>query len=189
MRRNGATKADFFEACRAHPETTTWCIEKGNAHGGRELNRAWEKAALNDDWQLKCSISKAGGLFSNSHNCRIALEHAPDLAGLYAYDEMLRQVVSIRDLGDTKPLPRPRAVKDSDTVALQQWLQRYGLTSVSRNTVADAIDLHARRNAWHPLRYWLCMLHWDGVPRLNTWLSDHLGVIQTVPHRKSAACS
>ncbi len=43
MRRAGKTFEEFVEALRADPETAAWCREKGEANGGRELRRIWDK--------------------------------------------------------------------------------------------------------------------------------------------------
>jgi predicted P-loop ATPase len=45
--------------------------------------------------------------------------------------------------------------------------------------VRDAVQSYARDHAYHPLREYLEALTWDGVPRLDTWLSYWLGAEQT----------
>ena len=37
------------EALRADPETAAWCREKGDANGGRELQRIWDKAGVAEE--------------------------------------------------------------------------------------------------------------------------------------------
>ena len=44
LRSAGRTYDEMVEALRADPETADWCREKGDANGGRELQRIWEKA-------------------------------------------------------------------------------------------------------------------------------------------------
>jgi hypothetical protein len=48
LRRAGKTFEEMCEALRADPETAEWVREKGEANGGRELRRIWEKAAKAD---------------------------------------------------------------------------------------------------------------------------------------------
>jgi phage/plasmid-associated DNA primase len=43
LRRAGKTFEEMCEALRGDPETAEWCREKGDAQGGRELRRIWEK--------------------------------------------------------------------------------------------------------------------------------------------------
>jgi hypothetical protein len=46
LRRAGKTFEEMCAALRDDPETGPWCREKGDAHGGRELRRIWEKTEL-----------------------------------------------------------------------------------------------------------------------------------------------
>jgi hypothetical protein len=44
LRRAGKSFAEMCTALRSDPETADWCREKGDANGGRELHRIWDKA-------------------------------------------------------------------------------------------------------------------------------------------------
>ncbi|WP_426958335.1 DUF927 domain-containing protein [Muricoccus radiodurans] len=44
VQRAGGSKADFIAALEKNPDTAAWLAEKGSAQGGRELDRAWERA-------------------------------------------------------------------------------------------------------------------------------------------------
>ena len=72
-----------------------------------------------------------------------------------------------------------RPVRDSNATAVQEYLQEVGLTSVSKDTIHQAMELRASERAYHPVRDYLIGLRWDGTPRLNTWLCQYLGVEQT----------
>src|SRR5262249_38902107 len=74
---------------------------------------------------------------------------------------------------------RMRPVTDADVVELQEWLQRAGLRGVGKETVFSAVDLIARERTYHPVREYLEGLAWDGIARLNTWLSVYLGAERT----------
>ena len=45
LRREGKTFAEVCAELRANPDTAAWVREKGEAYGGRELRRIWERAA------------------------------------------------------------------------------------------------------------------------------------------------
>ena len=45
LRAAGRSYEEMVEALRSDPETAEWCREKGDANGGRELQRIWEKAS------------------------------------------------------------------------------------------------------------------------------------------------
>jgi len=49
LRRAGKTFKEMVEALRADPETAAWCREKGDANGGRELQRIWDKAGVAEE--------------------------------------------------------------------------------------------------------------------------------------------
>ena len=49
LRSAGRTYDEMVEALRTDPETADWCREKGDANGGRELQRIWDKAGQ-DAW-------------------------------------------------------------------------------------------------------------------------------------------
>lgn len=50
LKRKGVTFEEMCHALREHPETGAWVIEKGEASGGRELRRIWEKAEGPSEW-------------------------------------------------------------------------------------------------------------------------------------------
>ena len=63
-----------------------------------------------------------------------------------------------------------------DVTAVQEWLQRAGLSAVSKDTTHQAVDLRASELAFHPVRQYLNGLRWDGERRLLGWLNAYLGV-------------
>jgi hypothetical protein len=62
-------------------------------------------------------------------NVMLALRQAPDIAGTFAYDEMLcapllNRALPTTDSADTLELgPYPHPVRDEDVSQLQEWLQ------------------------------------------------------------------
>ncbi len=89
--------------------------------------------------------------------------------GAFAFDLMAHQVVVLA--GD-----KWINIEDNHIVELQIHLQTTGLTFLSKESTRDAVDACARRNSFHPVRNYLNGLQWDGVARLDTWLTDYLGV-------------
>jgi predicted P-loop ATPase len=53
--------------------------------------------------------------------------------------------------------------------------------------VYQAIEIHAKSASYHPLRDHLSALRWDGIARLDTWLTAYLGVPETEYSRKVGA--
>jgi len=114
-------------------------------------------------------------LASNVGNALIALEREPEIVNAFGYDQMLQTEVLLRPLFGNDPNFKRRPVTDADVCAVQKWLQEFGFRRLGKDTMHDAINTHARNHPFHPVRDYLDKLHWDGKPRLATWLHAYLG--------------
>ncbi|WP_181703313.1 VapE domain-containing protein [Chthonobacter albigriseus] len=65
-------------------------------------------------------------------------------------------------------------------------LKRFGFDPRSDN-VRDAVNFLCIENAYHPVREEIDRLTWDGVPRLDTWLTTYLGAEETPLNRAIGA--
>jgi len=177
LRRGGKTFEEMVEAMVLDPETCTWTEEKGLANGKRELRRIWDKAG-EDAWKEGWQVNDEGRPRSNLANALHALRHAPEAAEMLTHDEMqcLDMLASPvpRSVGAVGKLPLP--IRDVDVTAVQEWLQRIGLTGVTKDTVHAAVARRASERGFHPIRQYLTGLRWDGRKRLDTWLPYYMGV-------------
>lgn len=57
---------------------------------------------------------------------------------------------------------------------------------VSDRDLRAAIDMCAKRNAFHPVREKIVSASWDGVPRVEMLFVDYLGCDDTIYHRQAA---
>lgn len=96
------------------------------------------------------------------------LRRDPRWMDAFAYDEMLCAAM-LRSADGLRP------VTEVDIVAVETWLQRYGLQRLGPNTTRDAIEQRAYEHRYHPLRDWLNGLAWDGVARLKDGALTYLG--------------
>lgn len=87
-----------------------------------------------------------------------------------AYDEFADQI-----LLDGKPL-----TDQAELLARADLAEAYQI-KFSKETFGDGLRAAAYRNTRHPLRDWLATneVAWDGVPRIDSWLTDYLGVAST----------
>lgn len=76
---------------------------------------------------------------------------------------------------------------DNDDVSCQVWVQRHGLNIAAPGTILNAAINIAAKNTYHPVLDYLNSLTWDGVPRLDLWLTTYLGVIDSTYVRNVAA--
>jgi predicted P-loop ATPase len=137
-----------------------------SAAGGQEPG-AWEEVLIRD---------KHGRPKNCLANLVAIMTHAPEWAGRVGFDES-RGKIRVR-----QPLP---GEEGSETWLIRDWtdadetdaavqLQRvYGLNA-QPTTVYAALLSVARAGAYNPLAAQLHSLEWDGVPRLDTWLSTYL---------------
>lgn len=65
-----------------------------------------------------------------------------------------------------------------DVLELQNWLCEFAHTP-TKESAADGVILWANRHRNNPLENYLGRIHWDGVSRLDNWLTTFLGVKNT----------
>lgn len=129
-------------------------------------------------WLYECQTTDRGEPIGNVANAMVALRRDERLRDAFAYDEMLRAVIAVAPLPGDEPggdfIHRP--VRDVDVSMVQEYLQLAGLKKLGKDTAHQAVDLRATERAFHPVRDYLTRLKWDGVPRLQSWLTTYLGV-------------
>jgi len=83
-------------------------------------------------------------------------------------------VVNIEDVVGERDIPRPWS--DTDTTAIQAYIQSEHLSGIGSVKVEAAIRLHAHRHGrYHPVRDYLQGLVWDQRKRLHGMLADYFG--------------
>jgi len=92
-------------------------------------------------------------------------------------DRLRFNAFSNRILYDDEPL------QDHHATRIAIWCDQVYKVRPSTAKVSEAVTLAAREASFHPVRAYLDGLVWDGVPRTETWLIDHLGVEDQPLHR------
>jgi predicted P-loop ATPase len=141
----------------------------------------------NSGWLASCQTDTNAEPRANLYNVMLALRDDPRLTDLLAYDEMERTAILKR------PVPakviqsgesfEPRAVRDEDVSAMQEFLQAAGLERLGRDVMHQAVDLRARERSYRPVRDYLRSIRWDGARRIDTWLSRYFGAEDSEYHR------
>jgi len=103
-----------------------------------------------------------------------ALNEDPALAGLLGLNELSGDIDARKDWpwlhGEAGP------IDDNTDLALGLYLSdTYGLPSIARAALMEAIQTVAARQRFHPVRNYLRGLVWDGTPRVDKWLIYVLG--------------
>lgn len=81
---------------------------------------------------------------------------------------------------------RGNVLQDHHVTELRLAITERHDVEFSLNQAHDVLSLVARENAYHPVRAWLSTLEWDGVERLDGWLTRWCGADDTPLHRAYA---
>jgi len=108
-------------------------------------------------------------------NAITALRHAPEWKGVLAFNEFGFSPVAVHAT-PWGTLPDADAVwTDHEDQLTAEWLQRHGIL-IDVHTAGQAVQTVSRDRLFHPVRTYIESTVWDGVARLDTWLSTYLGV-------------
>ena len=128
------------------------------------------------DWQKKWQLSENAQPITNVFNTLVALRYHPLLHDLLSFDEMAQTAMITKQIPHTPLDPSiPRALRDTDILAIQEEIQLTGLRRISKATVQDAVHLRANEGRFHPIKSYLEGLTWDQKPRVDMWLSYFVG--------------
>ncbi len=116
--------------------------------------------------------TEKGGVRNSIRNCLTVFQYDPLLAGALAYNLLTDRTDLVKPIGCQRP--HGTSMTDTDMKYIRLYLEEtYGLTSERK--IADAADLAAHQNSYHPVRDYLNGLVWDGTERIRFCLRHFLG--------------
>jgi predicted P-loop ATPase len=125
------------------------------------------------DWEGHLIRTDAGAPKPILANAITALRLAPEWSDVLAYNEFNLGTVVL------KPAPWGGRIgiewSDHEDRLATDWLQHQGIY-VPVEVAAQAVQTVAHDRSYHPVRKYLDSLEWDGVQRIDTWMSLYLGV-------------
>jgi predicted P-loop ATPase len=133
-----------------------------------------QKRATRVGWEAELIIGKGGEPAALLINAVKALRKAPEWHGVIWLDAFRNQC-TLRGRApwmDTAGADTPWTDRFDALTAC--WLQEHGI-AVSTNIAGCAVATVGAENVFHPVLDYLAGCQWDGEPRLDTWLVDHLG--------------
>ena len=117
--------------------------------------------------------TEKGGVRNSIQNCLTVFQHDPELSGAVAKNLLTERIDLLKPIG-RKRRTGSKAMTDTDMKYIRLYLEKtYGLTSEKK--IADAADLAADANSYHPIRDYLNGLVWDGKERVRYCLRHFLG--------------
>lgn len=139
-------------------------------------------------------------VLGNVYNAGLIMSRDQRLVGLVGYDEFRERVYVMRDIdagGDCVPRVRIKGggepLKKYHVDALMAFMQApceirgviggHGC-NVTRQAAESGISNAARQNPFDPVKILIEQEEWDGVPRLDTWISRYLGCPDDVYHQE-----
>lgn len=129
-----------------------------------------------DDWRDALILNADGGVKRQSIANAVAfLLNEDRLDGLFVHDDFLAQIVVTRAPPWALNGFEPGPITDPDIAGLRVYLERQGIT-VSKMDAYGAIEYVAAQRHVNCVRDYFTALNWDGVQRLDNWLTYYLGV-------------
>jgi predicted P-loop ATPase/DNA primase len=146
---------------------------KGRRAGAQAL-RAVNAGA--SSWRNDLLLNLNGTVKPVLANAITALRGAQEWSGALAYNEFSNCTVL------RKPAPWMKAGTEvheewtpNHDVLATEWLHHQGIF-VPVDVTGQAIEAVARERPFHPVRTYLKELTWDGTHRIESWLTEYLGV-------------
>ncbi len=137
-----------------------------------------EAEALEQEEDLVPWVSKLkgkeGAYKSTSYNLALILRHGFREARLFGYNAFTQSMIYLAQPPWGEPSDIGRELVDSDDTQAKIWLSRYYGVETSTHAVNEIITVLANENTFHPVKTYLDALEWDGIERLDTWLSTYL---------------
>jgi predicted P-loop ATPase len=109
-------------------------------------------------------------------NAIAAFRHAPEWGGVLAFNEFGFGTVALKP-APWGIVPKGEWTDHEDRLAAE-WLQKQGIL-VSVEIAGQAVQTAAQDHLFHAVKAYLHGLQWDGVKRLDRWLSAYLGAADT----------
>ena len=124
---------------------------------------------------LGLTLTSTGSPIINIDNVVKVVEGVADLKNLVWLDTFYHRIFTKWRAKDARPWI------DADTKHLCWQLQReFSLAKMSKETVLDAVSVIAAMNERNEPRDWMDSLMWDGIPRVESFLSNYMGVDDSI---------
>lgn len=127
-------------------------------------------------WKDQLARSDSGSLIAHMQNIELILSNDERWAGVINYCTFSAKIVKLRSApygGGTGEWA------DIDDMRVMKWLAQHYNFRVKVGSVMEAVSVVAHDHSFHPVQDFLNGLEWDQVPRIETWLTDCLGVAPT----------
>ena len=117
-------------------------------------------------------------------NYELILRHDPRWREVIGYDEFSHRLVKLK--APPYAPGTPGQWEEFDTVSTRIWFNRHYDLDPASATLEPVVRVVAQHHPFNAVKEHLLSLHWDGVPRLESWLSV-LGDAADCPYTRLVA--
>lgn len=144
------------------------------------VDAAAPAAAYDPTWVNKLVVSPTKGIpVSTPFNMKLILEHDPALSNKLYLDEFAGRIFITTALPWDQKFTGTRVWGDEDDAGLRNYFSDvYGISG--KEKIGDSLAEIIHKTKHHPLRDYLATVQWDGIPRVDTLLTDYLGAFDNV---------
>jgi predicted P-loop ATPase len=143
-------------------------------------------AAADPELDLIYTITKEGARVYPliSENIMRLIANHDDFSGRFRFDEF-KNMYEVKDTSESATGGRWREMKDGDAMVIQsQIVSNFPpFIKVKKDMVFDAIIAVANANKYDSAKDFIRSLQWDGINRLDSWLTHTYGVADTQYHQ------
>jgi predicted P-loop ATPase len=125
------------------------------------------------DWRSNLLTNEKGFPKALLANAITALRWAPEWAGVLGFNEFSLGTVALK-APPWQSEPTGKEWTDHEDRLAADWLQHQDIL-VTVEVAGQAVQAVARDRCFHPVKDYVNSLSWDGVKRIDVWLSQYLG--------------
>ena len=136
------------------------------------------------EWEALFKRTKYGEIKATLANASLILARHEKWQGVLSYNAFARRIQILKS-APTHAIESGATQGEWWTDALaartRTWCERIYDVAFAKDTIHEAAQMVAETNTHHPLQEYLNDVggRWDGVPRVDTWLIDHMRVKDT----------
>jgi hypothetical protein len=132
-----------------------------------------------EEWHMSRRWDAKGKLIPDAGNLALHMRNMPEWAGCVSYDPSKDKVTWQRDAQPVPGLPTAKAgdeITEHDYITVGAWFSQAEGMQLRKECVQDVLVAAASQNPRNTLQEHLSALEWDGVYRLDSWLTTYLNV-------------
>ena len=135
-------------------------------------------------WQADLEKTKSGGFKTTLRNSVLMLKHEMGVKGVFIYNAFNERLeIKGHIPWEDDRINRYNTIDDREIECIRLHLAEKFNVEFSSQTMWKAVDLVAAGNVYHPIKDVIETYVWDGVDRVDTWLSAYCGSANTALNR------